>query len=97
VALDRAGRLRGVPLVPNAHLLVIADREERVDIKIIPCNVFNDLIVRVEVLERVLRQLVAIRRIYVPNAHITVVAAGQEQAMLMLVPCQTITLLRVTQ
>lgn len=96
MALDGARRRRSVSLVPNSHLLVITDREERIDIEIIPCDVFNDRRVRLEVCNWILRQLVAIGGIDVPDAHVAIVAARQEQTMLMLVPCEAIALLRVT-
>ena len=75
MALDRAHGRRGVSLVPNAHLLVVADRQERIDIEIVPCHVFNDGRVCLKVRDWVLRQLVAIGCIDVPNANVAVVAA----------------------
>ena len=78
MALDGAHGRRSVSLVPNAHLLVVTDREERIDIKIVPCYVFNDGRVRLEVSDWILRQLVTIGCIDVPNADMEIVAAGQE-------------------
>ena len=97
VALNTAARLLQTPHIPYLHLLVIADRQEHLLIKVVPRHILHNRIVRLEILHGLLSQLILIRLLDVPYADAEVIRAREQQPSLQGVPREAETLLRVAQ